>query len=272
MSQAASSVTITDDDVKALSRMPVLPESDPFAFHNPSQALQEKVVGQSFEATYTEAARFVNYLLGQAFRPSLPQRVLDFGCGWGRMLRVLRFKPELKSVELHGCDVNADFMEPIRRSVPHVYLQLARSSPPLPYVDDWFNVIYAFSVFSHLSPESHLDSAGQFARILKPGGKVVITTQGHNFLRICKEFREGIVPKTHKWHELIAEAFKEPDCDERYERGEFLYRATIPNYPVYGEAVVPRSWFEKEWGTLGFKVVDWVDTEVQNYCSLVYQP
>lgn len=264
-------VSITEDDVMALAAMPVLPDPDPFLFHNPSKQLQERVVGQSFEKTYGEAAHFLNYLIDTAFGEKLPARILDFGCGWGRMLRMLRFKEELKYIEMHGCDITPEFMDTVRRSVPNVYLGICQRTPPLPYVEDWFDVIYAFSVFSHLSPESHLEWAQQFARVIKPGGRVVITTQGLKFLEYSRALREGVLPITHPWHDMISKSFTESDCAERFERGEFLYAATTPSVPVYGEAVVPKAWFEKHWGELGFKVVGWDESGVQNYCAMVYR-
>lgn len=162
-------------------------------------------------------------------------------------------------------------MEPVRRSVPYVYLQPCKRISPSPYVDHWFDVIYAYSVFSHLSEESHRDWAKDFARIIKPGGRVVLTTQGLKLLEMCKNYREGIVPKTHLWHEYLAASFVEPDCADRYLAGEFLYSATDKNIPMYGEAMVPKSWFEKHWGALGFRVTDWDESAGQNRCVLVFQ-
>ena len=265
-------VQFTDEDVKALASMPVLPDVDDRAFHNPSKNLQERAVGQSFQDTYAEAAIFLNYLSGFAIKEALPRRILDFGCGWGRMLRLLRFKKELEHVELHGCDITPEFLDAVRRSVPYVCLTVCKREPPLPYTEDWFEVIYAYSVFSHLSEQSCLDWGEQFARVLKPGGKVLVTTQGEKFLQACENWRNGTAPITHPWHELCAKSFTDPDTLDRYRAGEFLYSQTFPDVPLYGEAVVPKQWFEKQWGAFGFKVVDWVDTATQNYCAMIYRP
>jgi SAM-dependent methyltransferase len=268
---ATHAFSVTEDDVNAIASKPVLPDQDPVLFFNPTKEMQERIVGQSFHATYREAGIFIDYLYKHACQPKMPERILDFGCGWGRMLRVLRYKAEFKNVELHGCDVNKDSMEPIRRAVPYVYLQPCKRSAPAPYLDDWFDVIFAFSVFSHLSEASHLEWAKEYARIIRPGGRVIVTTQGLKFLEMCRIYREGLAPKTHIWHEYLAASFSAPDSEDRFKAGDFMYSATDPNNPVYGEAMVPRQYFEKEWGNLGFKVTDWNETFGQNHCVMVYE-
>jgi SAM-dependent methyltransferase len=244
--------------------MPVFEALDTVAFHNPTKEIQERAVGGSFEATYGEAANFLNYVLQHTFQPKLPSRVLDFGCGWGRMLRLLRRLPALKNVELHGCDVNIYNLDNVRRSVPFTWLAPCDFFPPTRYNAGTFDLIYAYSVFSHLSEDSHLAWAADYARMLKPGGFVCLTTQGLKLLDMCKAYRDGSKPITHIWHEYLARSFAEPDCADRFNRGEFLYSATSPDNPTYGEAMVPRQYFEKTWGALGFEMLDWDETYGQN--------
>jgi SAM-dependent methyltransferase len=264
--------SFSEADINAVASKPELPAEDPYLYYNPPKELQERIVGQSFHGAYAEAAHFLNFVKETAFKPTLPKRVLDFGCGWGRMLRLLRNKPELKSVQLHGCDVDANYLETVRRAVPFVSLLQSERVPPSPYVDNWFDVIFAYSIFSHLSQESHLEWAAQFARILKPGGRVVLTTQGHTFMHVCRQWHAGVLPVTSPWQEKMAAAFNDPGMIERYDGGEFLFNATHPNVPTYGDAIVPRGWFEKHWGALGFEVVAWDDSPVQNYCTMVLHP
>lgn len=261
---AAPALLITDEDVKALAAMPVFEDTDTLAFHNPTKEVQERAVGGSFEPTYTEAKNFLNYVLELTFKPQMPSAILDFGCGWGRMLRLLRRMPALRSVEMHGCDLNAYNLDNVRRSVPFTWLTPCDVFPPTRYHDGIFDVVYAYSVFSHLSEESHLAWAAEFARILKPGGRVCVTTQGLKLLEMCRAYRDGTKPITHQWHENLSKSFVEPDCADRFANGDFLYSATSPQNPTYGEAMVPKSYFEKRWGALGFEMVDWDETYGQN--------
>ena len=42
--------------------------------------------------------------------------------------------------------------------------------PPLRFADGSFDIVYAYSVFSHLSERVQLRWVEEFARILRPGG------------------------------------------------------------------------------------------------------
>jgi hypothetical protein len=97
-----------------------------------------------------------------------------------------------------------------------------------------------------------------------------VTTQLSSFLDTCREYREGIRPKTHKWHERLAGCFTDPKCKERYEAGEFLYCAHDGpgEDPDYGDAVVPRKFFEEYWGGLGFRLLEWDESQTQARATL----
>jgi len=53
-----------------------------------------------------------------------------------------------------------------------------------------FDLAFAYSVFSHLSPKSHLAWRTELARVMKPNGILFITTQAPWFLDHCRHFRE----------------------------------------------------------------------------------
>jgi 2-polyprenyl-3-methyl-5-hydroxy-6-metoxy-1,4-benzoquinol methylase len=62
---------------------------------------------------------------------------------------------------------------------------------PSDYREGTFDMIYAYSVFSHLSEQCHLAWASEFARILKPGGTVCLTTQARNLKFAAITLREA---------------------------------------------------------------------------------
>jgi hypothetical protein len=96
---------------------------------------------------------------------------------------------------------------------------------------------------------------------MKPGGLVFITTQGRWFIDYCRMFRENPDKIESVWHKQLAGSFLDYDESvECYDRGEFLYAPTGgagQSGDFYGEAAVPRGYFESQWG-LHFEVVDFI--------------
>lgn len=100
------------------------------------------------------------------------KRLLDFGCGAGRMLRqTLDWAEE---GEVHGCDLDRPMVEWARENLcpPVAGIELNGFDPPLPYPDDYFDVVTAFSVFTHLGV-NWAKWLLEVRRVLKPGGILI---------------------------------------------------------------------------------------------------
>lgn len=107
-------------------------------------------------------------------------RILDFGCGAGRVLRHLvqdeRWDPARP--ELFGTDVDEPSIAWIQEHLGHaVTADLTSEVPGLPYPDGHFDLVFAWSVFTHLS-EHWAGWLLECHRVLKPGGILVATTLG----------------------------------------------------------------------------------------------
>ena len=148
-------------------------------------------------------------------RPIDPERVvLDFGCGWGRMTRF--FLKDVRPENLHGADVSPSLVALCRESIPSCPFWLIDPMPPSTFDRDTFDVIYAYSVFSHLSERAHLRWIGEFARILKPGGVLLVTTRGRDFIALCHSLRGRTGGDPYR--ELLASAFPDPRGARRVRR------------------------------------------------------
>jgi SAM-dependent methyltransferase len=95
-------------------------------------------------------------------------RVLDFGCGSGRVVRLLRNA----GYDAYGVDIRwpgADFYGDIEATelAPGV-LRYFEPGQPLPFPDDHFDVIVSDQVIEHV-PELEA-TAAELDRILRPGG------------------------------------------------------------------------------------------------------
>lgn len=80
------------------------------------------------------------------------KRVLDFGCGAGRVLR--HFVSEVESGEFWGSEIDEASVRWIERHLsPPVHVVLHGESPPLRVPDGYFDLTYAMSVFTHITEE-----------------------------------------------------------------------------------------------------------------------
>jgi SAM-dependent methyltransferase len=99
---------------------------------------------------------------------------LDWGCGCGRLARHLA--PELGG-RLFGCDIDADNAAWCAANLPGSY-KPSKLSPPLPYDDESFDVIYCLSVFTHLRANWEKAWLKELRRVLKPEGVLLASVHG----------------------------------------------------------------------------------------------
>ena len=104
--------------------------------------------------------------------------ILDFGCGCGR---VIRHWAGLKAA-VHGCDYNQRSIRWCRRRLTFARFEANELSPPLPYRDGQFDLVYALSVFTHLPEPLMFAWMREMERVVKAGGFLVISTHGERCL------------------------------------------------------------------------------------------
>jgi ubiquinone/menaquinone biosynthesis C-methylase UbiE len=97
------------------------------------------------------------------------QRVLDVGCGYGRMLRFLA-EMGAEPACLFGCDLALYRLQRARQLSSGLQLLLA-SAGQLPFPSATFDLVSQFSVFSSIfAAELRIQAAREMMRVLKPGG------------------------------------------------------------------------------------------------------
>jgi ubiquinone/menaquinone biosynthesis C-methylase UbiE len=108
------------------------------------------------------------------------KKILDWGCGPGRVIRHL---PKIigNDCEYYGTDYNKKTIDWCQRHLKEVIFNLNTLDAKLPYSDNYFDVIYGISIFTHLSEQLHYDWFNELIRILKPNGILYLTMQGDNF-------------------------------------------------------------------------------------------
>ena len=101
------------------------------------------------------------------------QRILDFGCGSGRMIRWLRDLAD--GSDIWGVDIRAEHILWSREYLrPPFHFAVTTIVPHLPFEDGYFDLIYAGSVFTHI--DDLVDSwLLELRRLLKRGGLLYLT-------------------------------------------------------------------------------------------------
>ena len=134
-----------------------------------------------YENYYNQGKDTASWLANQlgSYLPNDHIKLLDWGCGPARVVRHLL--PILPEAKIYASDYNAETITWCRQNIPGIDFSLNKLNPPLAYTDNFFDAVYALSVFTHLSEASHIEWRNEIYRILKPGGILLVTTQGQAF-------------------------------------------------------------------------------------------
>ncbi|MBA3944442.1 MAG: class I SAM-dependent methyltransferase [Herpetosiphonaceae bacterium] len=218
----------------------------------PSDDMQRNWTGAFGETTMREALQFAQIIRQMVERYTsglhLTTTILDFGCGWGRVLRF--FLRDVNPQCLFGSDCYAEALAVARKHNRWSNFVLNDSLPPAPFEENSFDVIYLFSVFSHLSEEAHLRWIESFQRLLKPGGLLIATTRPRSFILKCAELRSVATNAIEAGG--AASSFKDTELFlQRYDAGEFCHSSTGGGGPLseslYGESCIPEAYVRRVW-------------------------
>ena len=217
----------------------------------PDRKYQRIVSGREGRSIMADAMMFRNFLkslLADHARPlAADTRILEFGCGWGRILRT--FLDEVSPEYLVGIDAQEWMLDIARQTTMRPGYAMYWRTAPLPQGDlpaNTFDLIYAYSVFSHLSEKAANAWIAEFARILAPGGIVCVTTRPRKHIQMWGN------PHEHSEHTPgYAKIFANAEEDlARYDAGEFIFHPAGSHEltdELYGEAVVPEAYARQHW-------------------------
>jgi SAM-dependent methyltransferase len=104
------------------------------------------------------------------------RRLLDWGCGCGRV--TAHFLADGRIQEVYGSDVDGEAVAWCAGALPRGHFRQTGLFPPLPFPAAHFDVVIAFSVFTHLNRGLQEKWLSEMRRILSPGGLLLATVHG----------------------------------------------------------------------------------------------
>jgi SAM-dependent methyltransferase len=220
----------------------------------PAEELQRNTTGLDGESGIRQAFHFYRDIqralaqTGASLREN--SRVLDFGVGWGRIARL--FLRDVRLGSLYGIDVDPAFIEITARSFGAGNFSVCAPFPPTKFDSGSFDLVSAYSVFSHLSEDAFNAWLAEFARILKPGGHLAFTTRHVSFFDYCawaaaqKDLPQG-------YTRALGELFVDIDAARaKYRDGSIVHATSVGvsgggprTQAFYGETFIPKAYVER---------------------------
>lgn len=177
------------------------------------------------------AMLFIKKILTE-YKSAEPQHILDFACGYGRVLRFLRTGfPDSHISVFDTCHRAAQFcLENLKadkkfNSQRHLQKMIATNPPDL---------IWCGSLFTHIKAHKAYELLKLFQTILKPGGILIFTTHGNFSFRQMQSGKITYGLKDSACRKILAD-FQKKDY------GFQPYRI----FGTYGITIAPPKWYQE---------------------------
>lgn len=209
----------------------------------PPREIQEKWNGASGPALAAQSVSFYSKLKDLQRRfgkvDLADAKVLDVGCGWGRLTRM--FARDLEPGNLYGCDPVDEILDACRDSGVPASLSRSEFLPERFPFETSFDLIFAFSVLTHVSEKAASAVIGAASKSLEPGGLLVFTVRPISYL----EVNPLMAPAADK----VGDPYlfvPHPVEDHPQFDGEEMN---------YGESIITLPWIEQNWSD-EFEITD----------------
>lgn len=133
------------------------------------EAAMLAVDGSASEEVLTRSGRWTARQVAAALDLQPGDRVLELGCGVGRIGRELAGR----CAEWHGTDISRNMLDSAAarlEGIDNVHLHKLERTSLEAFADDHFDKIYCVAVLIHMDKEDQFLYLQEMARVLKPGG------------------------------------------------------------------------------------------------------
>lgn len=201
----------------------------------PPEEIQTGFTGRAGKDNLLQAFAFYTFLRNRCLSGNPDATIMDFGAGWGRLARF--FLRETASENIYAVDPYSMAVEWMTKTNLPCRIVQSTALPPLPIADKIdFDLIYSYSVFSHLNEDYFNLWIPHLISKLKINGFLVFTTRGSAFINYVEK------------NQLTRDVFRDyQDLRIRYSRGEFLFFPDRPKTAdlsgdFFGEAFIPKEY------------------------------
>lgn len=184
-------------------------------------------------ATYNSFSHHFFRLTGKTLEHC---NILDYGCGWGRMLRL--FYKSTPYTRLYGADPWDISVDACKKHNLKCNLGISQWVPDsLPFGDTVFDFVYSFSVFTHISFRSANAAMQTIRKRIDKNGLLAITIRPVEYWKLHQRGRDK---------NLDADA-----ATEEFERNGFSFvphpaKSQFGNFD-YGDTVMSVDFIRKTW-------------------------
>lgn len=228
--------------INSLDQYPSLRKALP---EMPADAIQIAWTGNAGEALLKQSISFVKAMSEFYEKHTQKQlhgaKILHYGCGWGRLLRlILKFTlPH----NIYGCDAWKQSLQLCLASRIRANLKLCDEVPEsIPFNDVKFDLIYAFSVFTHLSEKTGLAVIAALRGVIADQGILAVTVRPFEYWKSYDQKQSLVdVTKMENEHRTRGFAFAPHN------------RPPINGDITYGDTSIASDYIEEHWK--GWKII-----------------
>jgi len=214
----------------------------------PSVEVQTGWTGNSGTALLQQSLGFIgavsDYYETSVGRSLQGATILDYGCGWGRLIRLL-YKFTTPN-NIYGCDAWEKSLQHCKDAGVKANLMICDEIPQkLPFEDIKFDLAIAFSVFTHLSERTGLAVIAALRDRIAPDGLLAVTVRPLNYWAL----QRGIASQSHI-------DIDQMESDHRTRGFAFTphLRAPIDGELTYGDTSMTIDYIREHWK--GWEFVD----------------